>query len=85
MLTQEMYLGASTHTPDDVVKKVLEALWSAEDDLMKAHPVMRGFTNKAAVTLRPVVPYHPAAIAFYKEKGVWTVDAEKASAALLKK
>jgi TRAP transporter TAXI family solute receptor len=85
MLTQEMYLGASTKTPDDVVKKVLEALWCAEGDLMKAHPVMRGFSNKAAVTTRPGIPYHPAAIAFYKDKGVWTKEAEAANAAVNKK
>ena len=84
MLTQEMYLGASTHTPDDVVKQVLVALWSAEADLLKAHPVMRGFVNSAAVTARPVVPYHPAAIAFYKEKGVWTKGAEEANVAVSK-
>jgi uncharacterized protein len=83
MLTQEMYLGASTHTPDEVVKKVLEALWANEAELVKAHPVMAGFVNKAAVSLHPVVPYHPAAIAFYKEKGVWTKEAEEANAKLL--
>jgi uncharacterized protein len=85
MLTQEMYLGASTKTSDAIVKQVLEALWSAEADLVKAHPVMRGFTNKAAVTMRPGIPYHPAAIAFYKEKGVWTPEAEAANAAAMKK
>ena len=85
LLTQEMYVGASTHTPDDVVKAVLKGLWDAEADLIKAHPVMRGFANRAAVTTRPVVPYHPAAIAFYKEKGVWTQTAEDAHLALLKK
>ena len=85
LLTQEMYLGASTKTPDDIVKKVLEALWKAEADLLKAHPVMRGFVNNAAVTSRPGVPYHPAAISFYKEKGVWTKEAEAANAAVTKK
>ena len=85
MLTQEMYLGGSTHTPDAIVKTVLEALWSAEADLLKAHPVMRGFVNKAAASTRPGVPYHPAAIAFYKEKGVWTKEAEAANAAVNKR
>jgi TRAP transporter TAXI family solute receptor len=85
MLTQEMYLGASTHTPDDVVTKVLAALWSGEADLLKAHPVMGGFHNKAAVTARPGVPYHPAAIAFYREKGVWTKESDAANAAVTKK
>jgi TRAP transporter TAXI family solute receptor len=84
MLTQEMYLGASTKTSDLVVAKVLDALWKAEAALLNAHPAMSGFLNSAAVTLRPVVPYHPAAIAFYKHQGVWSDDADKASAALLK-
>jgi len=80
MTTQEIYLGASTHTPNEIVKQVLEALWNGEADLIKAHPVMRGFLNKSAVSIRPVVPYHPAAIAFYKAKGVWTKEAEAANA-----
>jgi TRAP transporter TAXI family solute receptor len=85
MLVQEMYLGSSTHASDDVIKTVLEALWNGEADLLKAHPVMRGFVNKAAVTQRPIVPYHPGAVAFYKAKGVWTKEAEAASVALLKR
>ena len=85
MMTQEMYVGASIHTQDDVVKKVAQTLWDHDTELMKAHPVMIGFSNKAAVTARPVVPYHPAAVAFYKEKGVWTDAADKASAALIVK
>ena len=83
MLTQEMYLAASDKTPDDVVKKVLQALWDNEEELRKAHPVMVGFVNKAAVTPRPVIPYHSAAVAFYKEKGVWSTEANKAHTALM--
>jgi len=85
MMTQEMYLGASSKTADDVVTKVLAALWTAEANLLKAHPVMRGFLNKASVTSRPAIPYHPAAIAFYKEKGLWTKEAEAANSAVMKK
>lgn len=84
MLTQAMYLGTSTHTSDAIVKQVLEALWNGEADLLKAHPVMRGFTNASAVGNRPIIPYHPAAVAFYKSKGVWTEAAEAANEALLK-
>ena len=83
MLTQEMYLAASDKTPDDVVKKVLQALWDNEEELRKAHPVMVGFVNKAAVTPRPVIPYHSAAVAFYKEKGVWSKEANTAQSALI--
>ena len=38
--------------------------------------------GSAAVSVHPVIPYHPAAIEFYKSKGVWTAEAEKANAAV---
>jgi TRAP-type uncharacterized transport system substrate-binding protein len=60
-------------------------MWESDQEMVKAHISMGGFTNAAAVTDRPVIPYHPAAIAFYKEKGVWTAAAQAAHDALLAK
>ncbi|MGE3933068.1 MAG: TAXI family TRAP transporter solute-binding subunit [Rhodospirillaceae bacterium] len=58
------------------VKAVLTALWEKTDELVKIHRGLSGFTHDAAVTTSPAVPYHPAAIEFYKSKNLWTADAE---------
>jgi hypothetical protein len=44
---------------------------------------MRGYTKDASVTDAPVIPYHPAAVAFYKEHKLWTDDDQKRQDALL--
>lgn len=84
LLSYEYYLMGSVHTDEATVKTVLEALWNHSEEVRKVHPVLSGFTNDAAVTLHPVIPYHPAATAFYKSKGTWSADADAANAALPK-
>lgn len=85
LLTQEMYVAASTHTSDQAVRAACEALWNKNEELRKSHPALAGFLNQAAVSLRVELPYHPAAVAFYKEKGVWSEKADALQARLLKK
>ena len=41
-----------------------------------------GFKNKTAATELPMLPYHPAAIDFYKSKGIWSGKVAAANAAL---
>jgi TRAP transporter TAXI family solute receptor len=77
LLGYEFYIIAGTKTDDALVTKLLEALWDNEKELTKVHANLRGFRNKAAVSEVPVIPYHDAAIAFYKKKGVWTDAADK--------
>jgi len=82
MMTYDSYLVATDKLPADTVHKVLSALWDRNAELVGTHRNLAGFTRDKAVTMA-VVPYHPAAIAFFKEKGVWTPAAEKANAAAL--
>lgn len=84
LITYESYLLGKPEMDDKTVKEVLKTLWDNTEQLNKTHPGLRGFTHKNAVTDIPMVPYHPAAVAFYKEKGVWTKEAEAAQQALLK-
>jgi TRAP-type uncharacterized transport system substrate-binding protein len=83
MMTYDSYLVATDQLPADTVRKVLSALWDRNAELVAINRNLAGFTRDKAVTSSVVVPYHPAAVAFYKEKGVWTDAAEKANAAAL--
>jgi TRAP transporter TAXI family solute receptor len=83
MMTYDSYLVGTEQLPAETVRKVLAALWDRNAELVATHRNLAGFTRERAVTPVLVVPYHPAAIAFYKEKGVWTETAEKANAAAL--
>jgi uncharacterized protein len=83
MMTYDSYLVSTDQLPADTVRKVLAALWDRNAELVGTHRNLAGFTRDRAVTTSVVIPYHPAAIAFYKEKGVWSDAAEKANAATL--
>jgi TRAP transporter TAXI family solute receptor len=84
LINYDAYLAGSKDVKDADVKAVLEAVWGNFEKLQKIHRGLKGFSGKAAVTLNPMIPYHPAAIAFYKEKGVWSDAAQKANDAAAK-
>lgn len=85
MLSYDAYLVANKDLSDATVTKILTALWDKTDELVKVQRSLSGFTHKSAVTDAPVAPYHPAAVAFYKAKGVWDAKAEARQEELLKK
>lgn len=84
LISYEIYVLASTRTSDKDVTTVLGALWDNAGMVQKVHPVLRGFKNAVAVSKRPVIPYHKAAIAFYKSKGTWTAQSDAANAKIAK-
>jgi TRAP transporter TAXI family solute receptor len=82
LLSYEFYVITSSNLHNETATKLLEALWKYDAEVRKVHPVLRGFTDKAAVTDNPVIPYHPAAVAFYKKKGIWSESVDKVNKAL---
>lgn len=79
MINYDAYLIGHKDVDAKAVKAVLTALWDKSDALIKIHRGLSGFKREVAVSANPVIPYHPAAIEFYKEKGIWTGDADKAN------
>ena len=75
MQTYDSYLIACANLNDETVTAILNTLWDHTNDLLPMHSAFKSFTREAAVTSLPVIPYHPAAIRFYKEKGVWKEEA----------
>lgn len=61
----------SVKVPDDQVYKVAKAMWGNRKGMIAAFRPMAGFQPKNMVTKLDQVQYHPGAIKFYKEKGLW--------------
>ncbi len=81
MMTYDSYLVSTDQLPAETVRKILTALWDRNAELVASHRNLAGFTRERAVTSVPVIPYHPAAVAFFKEKGAWTDVTDKANTA----
>jgi hypothetical protein len=84
MLSYDAYLVANKDLSDATARKILTVLWEKTDELVKVQKSLAGFVREAAVTDAPVAPYHQAAVAFYKEKGLWDAAAEERQQKLLK-
>jgi TRAP transporter TAXI family solute receptor len=63
-------LWANADVADEMIYDTLAALWEKEGELLAGGPVWNGFT-KEQMGMDVDVAYHPGAIAFFKEKGVW--------------
>ncbi|MEX2454007.1 MAG: TAXI family TRAP transporter solute-binding subunit [Rhodospirillaceae bacterium] len=74
LLTYDSYIVTHKDQDPAVIRDVLQALWDNTEELRKAHFSLGGFTQESAASDLPMLPHHPAAIAFYKEKGIWTDD-----------
>ena len=72
LITYDTYLEGHKDVDGTAVTDILNALWDNTKELRKIHFGLRGFSNKTAISTLPIMPYHKAAVAFYKSKGVWT-------------
>jgi len=67
----DFMLWTSKSVSDDIVMKVVKALYEHPGDLKAASPVWRKFDSKKMGKNQGPLEYHPAAIAFYKKMGAW--------------
>jgi len=79
----DIYFSTHKALPDPVVSALLKALWDNEAKLKPIHPTFREWTQARAASAEITIPYHPAAIKFYREKGVWKPEMDQAQAKLL--
>ncbi len=62
-------LVCNTNADPDLIYKSLKAMFDHKNDLVAVHSQAKELTLENAV-IKTVVPYHPGAIKFFKEKGV---------------
>ena len=78
----DIFLAVSADLPDEEATAILTALYDAFPQLREDYPPLRGGTQDAMATPTNTVPFHPAAVAFFKEKGLWTEENDAVEAAV---
>lgn len=70
--------------PDDLVYGLTKAAMEHYDDYKDGGPSMDGY-QLASQTFKFRFPFHPAAVKYFKEKGVWTAEHDANNAALMQR
>lgn len=83
VLATSTALQAHADVEEDVVYAALEAIYDHFDEFQGLHPTLPQMALERAVSLRSIVPYHAGAVRFFKDRGVWTEEAETMQARLL--
>ena len=81
--TYDIYLVGHKALPDAVVRNVLQAIWVNVEKLPQFHPGFAEWTRARAVDPEVTIPYHPAAIRYLKDSGVWSAKMDEAQKKLL--
>ncbi|MGH7887823.1 MAG: TAXI family TRAP transporter solute-binding subunit [Candidatus Binatia bacterium] len=79
----DIYLTSHKAAPDRVVGTVLKGIWDNVDKLPPLHPNFKDWTRQRAVDAEVTMPYHPAAMQFFKERNVWPASMDDVQRKLL--
>lgn len=82
-IAYDIYFTTHKAASDQVVNAVLKALWDNIEQLKPLHPNFAEWGRDRAASADVTIPYHPAAIKFYKEKAVWKPEMDQAQERLL--
>jgi len=83
VLTFDIYMLGHKGLSNDVVVTALKAVWDNVDKLPPLHAQFQDWTRERAASADVTVPYHPAAVQFYKEKNLWNAKMDDAQKRLL--
>lgn len=83
--TYPLTLAASADLSEEGAYQITKALWDHYQELHPLYTWLQGFTPETMFTTDPPAPYHPGAVRFFKERGIWTEEAEQNQRALLAK
>lgn len=79
----DIYLTSHKGLPDRVVEIALKNIWDNTDKLPPLHPGFKDWTRQRAVDAEVTIPFHPAAIQFFKARGQWSAEVDEAHRRLL--
>lgn len=71
LMQYAMTVAASSDVDEETVYKVVKAIHENKDALVAAHPSFNAMNPDNISVFQPDVKYHPGAIRYYKEIGIW--------------
>ena len=79
----DIYMVGHKGLANEVVAHSLKAIWDNIDKLPPLNPQFNEWTRERAASPDITIPYHPAAVQFYKEKNLWNAKMDEAQKRLL--
>jgi len=76
---------ASASLSDDDVYTILDTIWKNYEELHPIHAWFKTWTPEQMFNPNPIIPYHPGAVKFFKDKGLWNDKVDKIQNELMKK
>ncbi|MEX0409012.1 TAXI family TRAP transporter solute-binding subunit [Aquibium sp. LZ166] len=71
LMQYAMTVAVSAETDEETVYNIVKAIHDNKDALVAAHPSFNAMTPDNLAVQQPGVTYHPGAIRYYKEIGIW--------------
>lgn len=71
LMQYAMTVGVGADVDEETVYKVVKALHENKDALVAAHPSFNAMNPADLAVQQPDVAYHPGAVRYYKEIGIW--------------
>lgn len=84
MMQQDFYLHCHKDITDEVAYQIVKTLWDYNKELTAISVRLSMWTTDRFVTKNALIPYHPGAIKFYKEKDIWTSEMDRRQQELLR-
>jgi uncharacterized protein len=70
-------LIASAHVSEEDAYEVVKTIWEKLDELAAMDNWLKQWTPETMFIPEPSTPYHPGAVKYFKEIGIWTDEAEE--------
>ena len=67
-----LHLVTSSKVSEKAIYTIVKAWWDNLAELQTLHPIFKRWAKEHQALTNFTVPYHPGAVKFYKEAGVWT-------------
>jgi hypothetical protein len=83
VLTYDIYFVGHKGLRAEVVQGTLKAIWDNIEKLPPLNPQFKEWTRARAASADVTAAYHPAAVQFYKDKGIWTAKMDETQKKLL--